>query len=387
VAGYYDVKVREFYLADWLELDGQKPVMAHELTHALQDQHFNLKRFEKWPKSESDSELAVRALVEGDATLAMTIYMTRNPLEALAFTKSILSNGIAVDQINKAPRVMRESLIFPYIQGSEWATQLYKRGGWSLVSAAFTKLPLSTEQILHPEKYFSYEQPVKVGLPDVTNLLNAGRKAQTASSKQQKTSADRDAGFNAHSTTSQGQKSKPGTRRSRPRQVPASPATATPDAKPSGPPSWRRIDYDVTGEWGYYLILDQFLKAPADSKRAAAGWAGDRYALYEGPNVGDVFIAQMTVWDTDFDAREFFDTYIKRTELRYPSATAAGSLEPTTRNHELRNSRFEMQVHDSRTFQTGEGLVIIGLRGSRVLVLEGIPPGVDSNSLARALWP
>ncbi len=47
VAGYYDPKAREFYLADWIDLDGQKPVIAHELTHALQDQHFNLRRFEK----------------------------------------------------------------------------------------------------------------------------------------------------------------------------------------------------------------------------------------------------------------------------------------------------------------------------------------------------
>ena len=70
VAGYYDAKAREFHLADWLELEGQKPVMAHELTHALQDQHFNLRRFEKWPHGDSDAELAAHALIEGDATLA-----------------------------------------------------------------------------------------------------------------------------------------------------------------------------------------------------------------------------------------------------------------------------------------------------------------------------
>jgi len=85
VAGYYDPKAQQFYLADWIELEGQKPVMAHELTHALQDQHFNLRRFEKWPKGDADAELAVHALVEGDATLAMTFYMTKNPLVALAF--------------------------------------------------------------------------------------------------------------------------------------------------------------------------------------------------------------------------------------------------------------------------------------------------------------
>src|SRR5258706_5820443 len=73
VAGYYEPKTGQCHLADWIDLDGQKPVMAHELTHALQDQHFNLRRFEHWPKGDSDAELAAHALIEGDATLAMAL--------------------------------------------------------------------------------------------------------------------------------------------------------------------------------------------------------------------------------------------------------------------------------------------------------------------------
>ncbi|HEV7797449.1 MAG TPA: hypothetical protein VGO73_04800, partial [Pyrinomonadaceae bacterium] len=189
VAGYYDPRTQEFHLADWLELESQKPVMAHELTHALQDQHFNLRRFEKWPHGDSDAELAAHALVEGDATLAMTMYMLKNPMEALAFSRS-LTAGVATEQYNQAPRAIRESLIFPYLQGSEWATQLYKRGGWTMVSNAFVRLPLSSEQILHAEKYFKYERPIKVVLPDLTTLLTAGSKSevskqQTANSEQQ----------------------------------------------------------------------------------------------------------------------------------------------------------------------------------------------------------
>src|SRR4029079_2430384 len=183
VAGYYDSKTREFHLADWLDLEGQKPVMVHELTHALQDQHFNLRRFENWPHGDSDAQLAAHSLVEGDATLAMTVYMARNPLIALAFSRSLLT-GVATEQYNQAPRAIRELLIFPYLQGSEWATQLFKRGGWTMVSNAFTKLPLSTEQILHPEKYFEYERPVKVVMPDLTNVLHGNGK-QTADSRQQ----------------------------------------------------------------------------------------------------------------------------------------------------------------------------------------------------------
>ncbi|HEY6331869.1 MAG TPA: hypothetical protein VI756_21255, partial [Blastocatellia bacterium] len=68
IAGYYEPKTKIFYLAAWLPLSEQKTVMAHELTHALQDQHFNLKRFDKWPKGDSDAELAAHSLVEGEAT-------------------------------------------------------------------------------------------------------------------------------------------------------------------------------------------------------------------------------------------------------------------------------------------------------------------------------
>jgi hypothetical protein len=208
VAGYYDPKVQQFYLADWIELEGQKPVMAHELTHALQDQHFNLKRFEKWPKGDSDAELAAHALIEGDATLAMTIYMSKNPMIALAFIRSLGSQEAASEQFRQAPRALRESLLFPYEEGSTWATQLYKRGGWEMVSQAFSKLPQSSEQILHADKYFAYEAPQKLALPEFKSILG---------------------------------------------------------------PSWKRIDYDVNGEWGCYLILDEFLKDQSESKQASAG--------------------------------------------------------------------------------------------------------------------
>ncbi len=320
VAGYYDPKAQQFYLADWIELEGQKPVMAHELTHALQDQHFNLRRFEEWPKGDADAELAVHALIEGDATLAMSLYMAKNPLVALAFMRSLGSTGTSSDQFKQAPRALRESLVFPYQEGAEWATQLYKRGGWSMVSEAFTKLPQSTEQILHPEKYFAREAPLKIFLPDVRSLLG---------------------------------------------------------------PNWKRLDYDVNGEWSYYLILDEFLQAPSESRRAAAGWAGDRYEIYEGPKPGDAFLAQMTAWDTESDAKEFFDAYAKRTWRRYQGAKATEvTSKPTSEGVE----NVQSAPGERHAWQTADGGVIAELKGSRVLILEGIPAGSDAKSLMRVLW-
>ena len=304
VAGYYDPKAQQFYLADWIELEGQKPVMAHELTHALQDQHFNLKRFEKWPKGDSDAELAAHALIEGDATLAMTIYMAKNPLIALAFMRTLGGQETATEQFKQAPRAVRESLLFPYEEGSQWATQLYKKGGWQLVSQAFSKLPQSTEQILHAEKYFVYESPQKLTLPEFKNVLG---------------------------------------------------------------PNWKQIDSDVNGEWGCYLILDEFLNDTAESKRAAAGWGGDRYALYETGKPDEIFVAQVTVWDTPSDAREFFDAYAKRTAKRYTEAKESNKIE-----------RIE--------WETPTGRAVMELRGSRVAILEGVPAKTNPNALMSLMW-
>jgi hypothetical protein len=351
VAGYYDAKSREFYLADWLELEGQKPVMAHELTHALQDQHFGLKRFEKWPEGESDSRLAAHALIEGDATLAMTIYMARNPLVALAFTRSLTAMGSSSKLFNESPRALRDTLIFPYSQGVEWATEVYKRGGWKMVSAAFGKLPQSSEHILHPEKYFAYEAPVKVTLPDLTDILNEHRKQGKAVSKQQTANGKR---LKTRTRGGSAKNPAPGTRH------------PTPGDRPS-PSKWKRIEYDVNGEWGYYLILDQFLNSSSESKRAAAGWGGDRYAVYRGPD-DRLLLMHASEWDTANEAEEFFNAYVKRTAFRYPGATDVSETETATRG-------------TLRRWQTAEGGVFIELRGSRVLVLEGIPEGLDAAQL------
>jgi hypothetical protein len=311
VAGYYDPKAQQFYLADWIELEGQKPVMAHELTHALQDQHFNLRRFEKWPKGDSDAELAAHALIEGDATLAMTLYMAKNPWVALAFIRSLGATGTNSEQFQQAPRAIRESLMFPYEEGSAWATQLYRRGGWQMVSQAFTKLPQSSEQILHPEKYFSYEAPIKIVLPDLKGILG---------------------------------------------------------------PTWKRIDGDVNGEWGCYLLLDEYLNNAEESKQAAAGWAGDNYAVYEGTALGQVFFALLSAWDSENDAKEFIEAYSSRTEKRYPDAKA------------LADQPDGNALREHREWKTSVGTVALERRGTRVLILEGVPTGVDVNALAKAAF-
>jgi hypothetical protein len=369
VAGYYDPKTRQFHLADWIDLDGQKPIMAHELTHALQDQHFNLRRFEHWPKGDSDAELAAHALIEGDATLAMALYVANNPLRALAFLKSLGTTGMASEELDKAPRALRESLLFPYQDGEKWASALYKRGGWNEVSQAFATLPQSTEQILHPEKYFAHEAPVKVTLPDVTSLLNASGRAEVRGQR----SEVRDQRSEVRGRRPvKGLSSfipRPSSFRRDSSPMTHHPSLLHPSPHPLNPASasWRRLAYDIQGEWGFYLILDQFLKSPAESRRAAAGWGGDRFELYEGPK-GEVCLISLSVWDTENDAREFFDAFAKRTTLRYPSGAYLPDPDVV------------------RVLGTGEGEVLIEVRGTRVFVVEGIPDRVDERLLMKLLW-
>jgi hypothetical protein len=128
------------------------------------------------------------------------------------------------------------------------------------------------------------------------------------------------------------------------------------------------------------------LNAPAESKRAAAGWAGDRYALYEGPK-GQAFLAQVAAWDTENDAREFFDAYVKRTELRYPGAQQLDSsaLELETRNSKPETQNSQPETRTIYSWKTSEGSVVIELRGLRVVLLEGVPAGADSNALLKSL--
>jgi len=310
VAGYYDPKTQFFYLADWIAVEAQKPVIAHELTHALQDQHFDLRRFEKWPQGDADAELAAHALVEGDAMLTMTFYVLRNPAAALGMLQAMGAAGSATEQLDRAPRALRETLLFPYQHGLTWATQVQRRGGWAALSAAYKDLPQSTEQILHTEKYFARESPQKIELPDIAGALGKG---------------------------------------------------------------WKRIDHDINGEWSYYLILDEYLKNENESRAAAAGWGGDRYAVYEYARSGEVMLTQSTIWDTEEDAREFFNAYAKRTGLRYKDASF---LAPTA----------ESAGESRRAWRTSEGVVNLERRGTRVIILEGVPANVRADKLLKQIW-
>src|SRR2546423_447344 len=316
VAGFYEPKTKEFYLAAWLPLAEQKKVMAHELMHALQDQHFNLRRFEKWPKGDADAELAAHALVEGEATLIMILYdLEQSGLHGIDITKidslteRLLDNDAEASDPNypvltAAPRVLRENLQFPYIYGAGFTQAVLKSGAWRGLDAAYTTLPASSEQIMHPEKYLAHEMPVKVALADLAATLGKG---------------------------------------------------------------WKRADQDVNGEFGYFVILSEFLPK-FRARAAAAGWGGDAYAFYENSAGGTSALVQYTTWDTPADAREFFAAYSERSEQRY----------------KLKHDAADKATR--RVYETSEGLVSIELRDKDVMMIEGAQSREQLARLEARLW-
>src|SRR5689334_13114506 len=126
VAGFYDPFAAKLYIADWLPLEMQRPALAHEIEHALQDQHFDLKKFATPIKDDGDRQLGHSALVEGDATAVMLEFQAQSmglPPDQLGeliaqMGKQLLSGSFGnTPQFDKAPAFVRETLMFPYLTG------------------------------------------------------------------------------------------------------------------------------------------------------------------------------------------------------------------------------------------------------------------------------
>jgi hypothetical protein len=143
----------------------EKATFAHEYTHALQDQYFDLTKLAPKHPTNDDRSLAIQALTEGDATLMQRLWaqekMTQDEINQLG-------QGGTDSKLFSAPLFLREQLLFPYSDGFNFIRQIYQAGGYAGVDEVFRNPPESTEQILHPDKYRNHEQPIVVSLPDLS---------------------------------------------------------------------------------------------------------------------------------------------------------------------------------------------------------------------------
>ncbi|MGH7565598.1 MAG: hypothetical protein ACREK2_02090, partial [Gemmatimonadota bacterium] len=272
IAGYYDPARKTFYLADWLPQLLQRGVVAHEVTHALQDQHFDLEHWLAELSPTEDGSLARAAVAEGDAMAAMIAYLLE-PMGAGVEDLPPLSNllegqGGAIaagyPTFDAAPAALQRLLMFPYVEGSDFVREALSRGGWEAVDRLYRDPPASTEQILHPDRYFgARDEPRTVTLPG----------EETGS---------------AHIAEG----------------------------------SW--------GEFGTRLALAAALADTTLPEVAAGGWDGDRYGLWRDPDGGLRYV-WVTLWDSPALAERFAEAYAQAAMDRASASaritTAAGRFE------------------------------------------------------------
>jgi hypothetical protein len=263
IAGFYDDEVKTMYVVQGTGFGGsEKLTYAHEFTHVLQDQVWGfddgLDMSEEACEADSERCAAIQALVEGDAStleiLWFQTYATRQDYEDLMQTFDEYESPV----LDSAPPYMASDLYFPYEKGQAFVQVLFDDGGFDRVDEAFEDLPVSTEQILHPERYPG-DQPIPVFLPDLTEILGT---------------------------------------------------------------DWSLYDQNVMGEWYTYLILNQAYEedlrlSESFASTAAEGWGGDAYAFYINEETGGVVFVLDSTWDTSDDAVEFSDAFQSYADARW----------------------------------------------------------------------
>jgi hypothetical protein len=165
VVGLYTPDDRALYvLANAAPGPVELTTYAHEFHHALQDQRFDLRAIERATKGNRDAALAASTLIEGDAVFTQTVYVQQ--VLGTAGALALLGAANASPPPASAPRVLLDMLRFPYEQGLMFTAALARQGGGvGAIDAAFARLPASSEQVLHPEKYLAGEAPRAVTRP------------------------------------------------------------------------------------------------------------------------------------------------------------------------------------------------------------------------------
>jgi hypothetical protein len=270
VGGFYLHEANQIYVIGYRFSAIEKFIYSHEYGHALVDQNFDLSSLNLYPRCQGNEDRckAVQALVEGDATLLMSQWLVQ--VATADEYDEILSyqppRGVLTEQ-NPPPYAIRNSE-FPYNEGLTFVNTLYAQEGWASINQSYSNLPLSTEQILHPEKYLSAEAPVSVTPVSLESVLGD---------------------------------------------------------------SWRLVRSNTLGEWVTYLILG-FCTNPQASVgeilavQASEGWGGDSYQVYHNLETDESVLIVHWKWDSTEDGNEFAYAMRYYLENRFASGGLEGTL-------------------------------------------------------------
>jgi hypothetical protein len=195
IAGFYDPHTRQMIMVEGALKDGSSKgaagfgaerdligemLLAHELTHALQDQNFALGGKLDSMRDDGDRALALKAVAEGDATLAgfaCVVGRMDNSIASLLTGSLDRLPAIFAAQAKGTPQGIGQPLIFQYVQGARFVAEAYRRGGWAAVDKLYANPPKSTQQIIDPTLYFDEPTPpAKVALAGYQPILKGWKK-------------------------------------------------------------------------------------------------------------------------------------------------------------------------------------------------------------------
>ena len=273
VLGYYDPPTETLYLVTGVPRDALEPVLAHELVHALQDQHVDVDSLVSRERG-NDRQTAAQAAIEGHATLVMVALVAEQQAgrpvgpDMLPDLKRELGPALEAENeqfpvFRSAPRILRETMLFPYLDGAAFVQALWRAdpaGGRPAPLGPL--LPQSTEQVMQPRERFidARDEPTELALDAANGAGGAG--------------------------------------------------------------DWRLLYENTLGALETEILLTEHLGAGAE--RAAQGWDGDRYRLLEAPGGGRALV-WYSVWD-DADAADAFAAAYRRV-LERRAGTRHGRVE------------------------------------------------------------
>ncbi len=252
-AAFYDFKQKKLYLASWTPSGMQDVALAHELAHALADQHFKLEKFINKSGDDDDASTARGAVVEGQASWVMTEYMLRQVGKSLKDSPQMA--GSAIEQTDDAakqfpvfgaaPLYLQETLMFPYREGTLFQQAVFQKLGRDAFAEIFRHAPLSSQQVLHPERYFAHALPTRPALPS-----------------------------------------------------------------PPLPSGYKKLAEGTMGELDHQILLRQFL-GKKEAGELAPQWKGSRYALWENKKDKRDVLGYSVEWASEADAARYFADYRK----------------------------------------------------------------------------
>jgi hypothetical protein len=249
IGGFYRFDTNQIYISGYQFTAIEKYAYVQEYNQALMNLNFNINNMDVYPRcgGNEDSCRAIRALIEGDAALLSSQWLEQ---EASSTDYDEIENYrpptfLLLDRAS--PPFTEQSIEFPYVEGMAFVEALFSSGGWSSVNNAYDRLPLSTEQILHPEKYLSGEQPIPMPDVDLGPILGEG---------------------------------------------------------------WSQSKNNTLGEWLTYLILRHGTAHEArvdefTAVLASEGWGGDRYQVYTKDETSETVLVVNWKWDGIKDSNEF----------------------------------------------------------------------------------